>query len=105
MADAEGRPTDAHELNRQLADTIGAQVEQLLGMSGYSEVNNMNIDAAIQAAQRSAAGPGQPGAGGGSTPELPAAGGPPTATGSAPATATPAPTPAPVQEGEIDWES
>jgi hypothetical protein len=97
MADAEGRATDAHELNRQLADTIGAQVEQLLGISGYSEADNMKIDAAMEAARR-ATSTGQPGAGGGSTQEQPAGGGQPDPTGSAPAAVKPAPS-------SIDWNA
>lgn len=85
-------------MNQQLAETIGAQVEQLLGM-GRTEADNMNIDAAIQAAREGrTSGPGQPGAGGGSTQEggQPAA---PSATSAQPKALTTA------QEGEIDWES
>lgn len=102
MADAEGRPTDAQELNRQLADTIGASVEQLLGMAP-TEADNSKIDAALAAATRVST-PGQPGSGG-STTEKPVAGGPPAAPAAAPATTSGAPAPVTAPEGEIDWES
>jgi len=89
------------ELNRQLADTIGAQVENLLGM-GHNEADNQVIDAAIEAARRGLT-PGQPG-GGGSTPEQLGRNGLPVGQGGAPVTAQPV-APAGPSDGEIDWES
>jgi hypothetical protein len=40
----DGRPQNEVELNAQLAETIGSAVEQMLGMTGFSEANNMMID-------------------------------------------------------------
>jgi hypothetical protein len=99
----DGSPADSHELNRQLADTIGASVEALLGLGG-TEADNMRIDAALEAARRGNAAGGPP-AGGGSTQEQPAGGGPPAAAGGAPATTAQSQASVVPQEGEIDWES
>lgn len=100
MPDQDGRATTVHELNDQLAGTIGAAVEQLLGMSGNTEANNMMIDAALRGGPTG----GQPG-GGSAAPGQPGTGGPPAPVGSAPAPVTPTPAPASPLEGEIDWES
>lgn len=99
-------PRTVQELNVQLADTIGAAVEQLMGMSGYSEADNSKIDAAINAARReSATGSGQPDAGGGSTKEPAALAGQPGTATSAPAADSRPQAPATAPEGDIDWEA
>jgi hypothetical protein len=71
------RPQTVEELNRQLADTIGASVEQLMGQTGWVEANNMLINPRGQ--------DGQPGPTGGGE-ERP---------GAAPPAGQPAPTGAP----------
>ena len=90
------------ELNRQLADTIGAQVEMLLGM-GRSEADNSEIDAAVEAARRGIAA-GQPG-GGGSTQGQASTSGRPDGLEGASATNAQRTTPSNASEGEIDWEA
>ena len=98
MPDENGRPADAHELNRQLADTIGASVEQLLGMGG-TEADNMAIEAAITRARSGQSiDAGQPGAGGGSTQGQPAGAGQPGAASGASSTQQPAAQPGNGQE-------
>jgi len=57
------KPENEMELNRQLADTIGASVEQLMGNAGWSEANNMLIDQQARGGQ-----PAPEGAGGGEPP-------------------------------------
>lgn len=102
--DANGRPTDAHELNQQLADTIGASVEQLLGITNGIEANNSMIDSALRSGEIPAGG-GQPAASGGSTQEQSANAGLPGTAGGAPSTVQTPQTPDAAQEGDIDWES
>lgn len=99
MPDEMGRPTSEHELNRQLADTIGASVEQLLGITN-TEADNGLIDNALMQARQGGTIGGQP-AGGGVAPGQPAGSGQPAPTGSAPGTVAQPVTP---QDGEIDWE-
>lgn len=65
------RPANEVDLNRQLADTIGASVEQLLGITGFSEANNMLIDQMARGGGQPAA----PAAGGEERPEATPAGG------------------------------
>lgn len=104
MPDMDGRPSDSHELNQQLAATIGASVEQLLGMGG-TEADNMAIEAAIiQARSGQSINAGQPGAGGGSTQGQPAGTGLPGSASGASSTQQPSPTATPSQD-EIDWEA
>ncbi len=73
------RPRTEHELNRQLADTIGAAVEQLMGQQGWVEANNSLIDPRNL---------GQPGSGGAdqSTQVVPQPNGQPVAATTTPAT-------------------
>lgn len=49
------RPENEVELNQQLAETIGASVEQLMGQTGWTEANNILIDQTARGGQPAAA--------------------------------------------------